>query len=186
MVTIAREFRAVFSWRVATLRNRRLDPARYGFLHSIVDKTSKAEETRKAFVGFPASPGCLTTTWRWRSVAHPWSMSTSKAMDRDQVPRTGRHRLPGRSAGIIASTAMTMARRIGLPLFLFRWTRMIAVRTEYAAISRQGLEESLAAFAFVEVLAGIGRHCLSSAVATGRTRDGARELDHCCFTNAAA
>lgn len=48
---------------------------------------------------------------------------------------------------------------------LDRWARHIAVRAEYAAVTRQGFEECVASFALVEPLAGIGRHGLKLDVA---------------------
>ncbi|CDX21776.1 hypothetical protein MPLB_210041 [Mesorhizobium sp. ORS 3324] len=94
------------------------------------------------------------------------------------MPPTGLGKSSDGSASTVSQTS--------LPLSLFRRTGMVAVRAEYAAISRQGLEENPAAFAFVEVLAGVGRHRLGFAVAAGRTGDGAGELDHCSLTKAAA
>src|SRR5882757_8161443 len=48
---------------------------------------------------------------------------------------------------------------------LYGRARHRAVRAEYAAIAREGLEPFVAALAVIEELAGIGRHRLDSLIA---------------------
>jgi hypothetical protein len=61
---------------------------------------------------------------------------------------------------------------------LYRRTRHIAIRAEHAAVTRERLEDSAAALAIVEKLAGIGRHCFRFPMSTMRTCDCGLKL-HC-------
>jgi hypothetical protein len=73
-----------------------------------------------------------------------------------------------RRATIGELLAATLARNV----FLNRRAWNAAVRTEYAAMTLHGPEQSAAAGAIVEELAGVGRHRLDRGVPAIRADDG--------------